>query len=56
MLDNLLAKEIPIVRLSGIRKPKVSLQKHTLERKIEGWKIEVIKKAKSQLETIQRAI
>ena len=47
VLDNLLAKEIPIVRLSGIRKPKVSLQKHTLERKIEGWKKEVRKKTKA---------
>ena len=47
VLDNLLAKEIPIVRLSGIRKPKVSLQKHTLERKIEGWKEEVTKKTKA---------
>ena len=47
VLDNLLAKEIPLVRLSGIRKPKVSLQKHTLERKIEGWKKEVKKKTKA---------
>lgn len=47
VLDNLLKKEIPIVRLSGIRKPKGSLRKHTLERKIEGWKIEVTKRAKA---------
>jgi superfamily I DNA and/or RNA helicase len=47
VLDNLLAKEFPIVRLSGIRKPKVSLQKHTLERKIEGWKEEVRKKTEA---------
>ena len=47
VLDNLLAKEIPIVRLSGIRKPKISLQKHTLERKIEGWKEQVRKKTKA---------
>ncbi|MGB0880982.1 MAG: DEAD/DEAH box helicase, partial [Polaribacter sp.] len=47
VLDNLLEKEIPIVRLSGIRKPKVSLQKHTLDRKIEGWKEEVRKKTKA---------
>ena len=40
-------KEIPIVRLSGIRKPKPSLQKHTLDRKIEGWKEEVRKKTKA---------
>lgn len=47
VLDNLLKEEIPIVRLSGIRKPKLSLKKHTLERKIEGWKEEVRKKAKA---------
>ena len=47
VLDNLLKKEIPLVRLSGVRNPKQSLQKHTLERKIEGWKEEVIKKAKA---------
>lgn len=47
VLDNLLEKEIPIVRLSGIRKPKLSLQKHTLDRKIEGWKEEVRKKTKA---------
>lgn len=47
VLDNLLEKEIPIVRLSGIRKPKPSLQKHTLDKKIEGWKEEVRKKTKA---------
>lgn len=47
VLDNLLEKEIPIVRLSGIRKPKPSLQKHTLDRKIEGWKEDVRKKTKA---------
>lgn len=47
VLDNLLEKEIPIVRLSGIRNPKPSLKKHTLERKIEGWKEEVKKKAEA---------
>lgn len=53
VLDNLLEKEIPIVRLSGIRKPKVSLRKHTLERKIEGWKNEVKKKAQVNWKPIQ---
>lgn len=46
VLENLLEKDIPIVRLSGVRKPKNILKKHTLERKIEGWKEKVIKKAK----------
>lgn len=47
VLDNLLEKEIPIARLSGVRKPKENLRKHTLDRKIEGWKEEVKKKAKA---------
>jgi len=47
VLDNLLERKIPIVRLSGVRKPKPSLQKHTLDRKIEGWKVEVQRKAKA---------
>ncbi|WP_375561715.1 AAA domain-containing protein [Bernardetia sp. OM2101] len=46
VLDNLLKKDIPIVRLSGIKQPKKSLQKHTLEKKIEGWEQEVKKKVK----------
>lgn len=46
VLENLLEKDIPIVRLSGVRKPKERLKKHTLERKIEGWKEKVLKKAK----------
>ena len=51
VLDNLLEKKISIVRLSGIRKPKASLQKHTLERKIEGWKEVVKKKTKANWNT-----
>jgi superfamily I DNA and/or RNA helicase len=47
VLDNLLEKEIPIVRLSGVRKPKQNLRKHTLDRKIEGWKEGVRKKTKA---------
>jgi len=53
VLDNLLEKDIPIVRLSGIRKPKETLKKHTLERKIEGWKNEVRKKANKNWKKIE---
>lgn len=60
VLDNLLKEKIPIVRLSGIRKPKLSLKKHTLERKIEGWKEEVKKKTKANWkpykETFKKAL
>jgi superfamily I DNA and/or RNA helicase/predicted RNA-binding protein with RPS1 domain len=42
VLENLLQNEIPILRLSGITKPKIqSIQKHTLDRKLEGWKQQV---------------
>lgn len=48
VLDNLLKKDIPFVRLSGVREPRMqSLKKHTLNRKIEGWKIETSNKSKS---------
>lgn len=53
VLDNLLENDIPIVRLSGFRKPKGSLQKHTMERKIEGWKQEVRKKAEQNWRSIE---
>lgn len=53
VLDNLLEKEIPIIRLSGIRKPKQSLRKHTLERKIEGWKKEVIRKTEENWNSVK---
>ncbi|GAA4075255.1 hypothetical protein GCM10022389_21130 [Flavobacterium cheonanense] len=46
VLDNLLEKDIPFVRLSGVRQPKPSLAKHTLERKIEGWKEKIRKTTK----------
>lgn len=48
VLENLLKKDIPFIRLSGVRKPRLqSLQKHTLDRKIEGWKTKTTNKAKS---------
>lgn len=53
VLDNLLEKDIPFVRLSGVRKPKASLAKHTLERKIEGWKEKVRKKAKENWKPVK---
>jgi superfamily I DNA/RNA helicase len=42
VLENLLKNEIPILRLSGITKPRIqSIRKHTLDRKLEGWKQQV---------------
>ncbi len=55
VLDNLLKKDIPFIRLSGVRKPRLkSLQKHTLDRKIEGWKTKTKDKAKSYFGNIKR--
>lgn len=60
VLDNLLKKDIPIVRLSGVRKPKGVLRKHTLEKKIEGWKDKVRKRAtknwKQRLQSFKDAL
>lgn len=53
VLDNLLEKSIPLIRLSGLREPKESLAKHTMERKIEGWKVQVKKKSKRKFEKIK---
>ncbi|MDO4228662.1 MAG: AAA domain-containing protein [Capnocytophaga sp.] len=53
VLDNLLEKNIPLIRLSGVRKPKQSLKKHTLEKKIEGWKEEVKKRTKENWKPIK---
>jgi serine/threonine protein kinase len=42
VLENLLENEIPILRLSGITAPRSqSIRKHTLDRKLEGWKQQV---------------
>lgn len=54
VLDNLLKNDIPIVRLSGGRQPKESLRKHTMERKIEGWKKDVRDKAIKNWQLIEQ--
>lgn len=42
VLENLLKNEIPILRLSGITAPRIqSIRKHTLDRKLDGWKHQV---------------
>jgi superfamily I DNA and/or RNA helicase len=46
VLENLLKNKIPILRLSGISEPKIpAIRKHTLAKKLEGWKIQVIENA-----------
>jgi superfamily I DNA and/or RNA helicase len=42
VLENLLKNEISILRLNGITMPRIqSIRKHTLDRKLEGWKQQV---------------
>lgn len=42
VLENLLKNEIPILRLSGITAPRIPvIRKHTLDKKLEGWKQQV---------------
>lgn len=53
VLDNLLTKEVPFVRLSGVNPPKQSLRKHTLEKKIDGWKTKVRNKTKTKIKLLQ---
>ncbi len=39
VLENLLKNNIPLVRLSGITKPKIkAIQSHTIDKKMSGWK------------------
>jgi superfamily I DNA and/or RNA helicase len=55
VLENLIRKDIPIVRLSGKTEPKKEkLKKHTIDRKIEGWKIETGNKSKSNFGQLKR--
>lgn len=42
VLENLIKNNIPILRLSGITKPKIkSVSEHTIEQKLGGWKKQV---------------
>jgi superfamily I DNA and/or RNA helicase/tRNA A-37 threonylcarbamoyl transferase component Bud32 len=55
VLENLLKNEIPILRLSGITAPKVqSIKKHTLERKLEGWKQQVSAQAERNFQRTKK--
>ena len=46
VLENLISNNIPVLRLSGITKPRNRMvAQHTIERKMEGWKNEILKKA-----------
>lgn len=55
VLENLLKNEIPILRLSGITAPKVqSIKKHTLDRKLEGWKQQVRETAEKNFQKTKK--
>ncbi len=46
VLENLLKNDIPILRLSGLTEPRIeAIKKHTIKRKLSGWKDVVIKNA-----------
>ena len=50
VLENLMKNEIPILRLSGLTEPRVeAIKKHTIKRKLSGWKDVVIRNAKENL-------
>jgi superfamily I DNA and/or RNA helicase/tRNA A-37 threonylcarbamoyl transferase component Bud32 len=49
VLENLIKNHIPVVRLTGLSEPRIQAVKaHTLNRKLEGWKQLVTRKAKEQ--------
>ena len=53
VLENLLKNKIPILRLSGITAPKVpSIRKHTMDKKLAGWKQQVRETAEKNFKTI----
>ncbi|MCG3165049.1 MAG: ATP-dependent RecD-like DNA helicase [Bacteroidia bacterium] len=54
VLENLLKNQIPILRLSGITAPKIpSIKKHTLDRKLEGWKQQVRESSERNFKNIK---
>jgi superfamily I DNA and/or RNA helicase/tRNA A-37 threonylcarbamoyl transferase component Bud32 len=55
VLENLLKNEIPILRLSGITPPRIiAISKHTLEKKLEGWKKQVKESAEKNFQKEKR--
>lgn len=50
VLENLMKNEIPILRLSGLTEPRVeSIKKHTIKKKLSGWKEIVTEKAQKNI-------
>lgn len=48
VLENLMNNNIPILRLSGLVEPRVeAIKKHTIKRKLSGWKEKVIETARA---------
>ncbi|MBP5400533.1 MAG: AAA family ATPase [Bacteroidales bacterium] len=53
VLENLLSNNIPVLRLSGITRPRNKIvAQHTIERKLEGWKKQILKNAEKNFPTI----
>lgn len=54
VLENLISNNIPVLRLSGITKPRNPIvAQHTIERKLEGWKNEIRKNATAHFRQIE---
>lgn len=50
VLENLLKNDIPILRLCGLTEPRMeTIKKHTIRKKLNGWKENVIKSATKNL-------
>lgn len=53
VLENLIKNKIQVARLAGITRPKNKrVAKHTIERKLEGWKQEIRKNANDHFSTL----
>lgn len=53
VLENLLKNDIPILRLTGMASPRIpNIRKHTLDRKLEGWKQQVKNNAEKRFRQV----
>lgn len=54
VLENLISNNIPVLRLSGITKPRNRMvAQHTIERKMEGWKNKIRKNAEENFRRME---
>lgn len=54
VLENLINQRMEVVRLSGETKPRnKNIAKHTIDRKVEGWKSEIVKRSSSHWQGLE---